>query len=97
MEYLVVIEKGPTSYGAYVPDLPGVGVVGRSPAEVKRLIRDAVEMHLEGLREDGLTVPRPTARPHHVSVTARSAQRVLRRPRRIERRPAGRSVSRTAR
>ena len=61
MDDLVVIEQGPNRYGAYVPNLPGVGVVGHSAAEVTRLSRDAVALHLHGLREDGLTVPRPTA------------------------------------
>ena len=54
MEYLVVIERGPTSFGAYVPDLPGCVAVGESRAEVEALIREAIEFHLEGLREEGL-------------------------------------------
>ena len=68
MRYAVVIEKGPTSYGAYVPDLPGCVAVGESSAEVKRLIAEAVLVHLEGLREDGLPVPEPATECEYVEV-----------------------------
>jgi predicted RNase H-like HicB family nuclease len=57
MRYAIVIEKGPTSYGAYVPDLPGCVAVGESIEEVRQLIQKAIEFHLEGLREDGSYVP----------------------------------------
>ncbi len=57
MKYAVIIEKGDTSYGAYVPDLPGCVAVGESLDEVKRLIREAIAFHLEGLREEGLPIP----------------------------------------
>jgi predicted RNase H-like HicB family nuclease len=60
-EYLVVIENEGPSWGAYVPDLPGVGVVGDSREEVEQLIREAIEFHLEGLREAGDPVPPPAA------------------------------------
>lgn len=59
MRYLVVIEKGYTNYGAYVPDLPGCVSVGDSPGEVKKLIKKAIKLHIEGLREDGLSAPEP--------------------------------------
>ena len=59
MRYLVVVEKGPTSYGAYVPDLPGCVAAADSKEEVLRLIREAIEFHLEGLKEDGTPVPPP--------------------------------------
>jgi predicted RNase H-like HicB family nuclease len=59
--YAVVIEKGPTSYGAYVPDLPGCVAAGQTLAEVKRLIGEAVHFHLDGLREEGLPVPEPSS------------------------------------
>lgn len=49
MQYLVVIEKGPTSFGAYVPDLPGCVAVGETRAEVTQLIHEAIEFHVEGL------------------------------------------------
>jgi predicted RNase H-like HicB family nuclease len=59
MKYLVVIEKGSTSFGAYVPDLPGCVAVGASRAEVTRLIHEAIQFHLEGMKEDGLPIPQP--------------------------------------
>jgi predicted RNase H-like HicB family nuclease len=84
----VVIEKGPSSFGAYVPDLPGLGVVGRSVAEVKRLVREAIELHVSGLQEDGLPVPPPLARslkvaaPKRTAGRARSNEKLSRLPRR---------------
>jgi predicted RNase H-like HicB family nuclease len=60
-EYLVVIEHEGDSWGAYCPDLPGLGVVGDSRDEVERLIREAVSFHLAGLREAGEPIPKPTA------------------------------------
>jgi predicted RNase H-like HicB family nuclease len=59
MTYAVIFEKGPTSWGAYVPDLPGVISVGDSREEVEQLIQEAVEFHLEGMREEGLSIPAP--------------------------------------
>jgi predicted RNase H-like HicB family nuclease len=59
--YLVVIEKEGDSWGAYCPDLPGVGVVGSSQSEVEELIREAVALHLEGLRRAGDPIPPPSA------------------------------------
>jgi predicted RNase H-like HicB family nuclease len=67
-EYLVVIEREGDAWGAYCPDLPGVGVAGDSQEEVERLIRDAIEFHLEGLREAGEPVPPPTALGTRVAV-----------------------------
>ena len=60
MKYAVVIEKGPTSYGAMVPDLPGCVAVAETLEEVESLIREAIEFHIEGLRNDGSPVPPPT-------------------------------------
>ena len=57
MEYLVVIEKGPKSYGAYVPDLPGCVAVGESRREVLKLIREAVSLHIEAMRDAGEVIP----------------------------------------
>lgn len=53
MKYTVIYEQGPTSWGAYVPDLPGVIAAGDTREEVERLIVEAVAFHLEGLREEG--------------------------------------------
>jgi len=61
MRYTVIYEKGPASWGAYVPDLPGVISVGDSRDEVERLIQEAIEIHLEGMREEGLPIPAPSS------------------------------------
>jgi predicted RNase H-like HicB family nuclease len=60
-EYLVVIEHEGDSWGAYCPDLPGVGVAGRTREEVERLVREAIALHLDGLRKAGEPIPPPTA------------------------------------
>ncbi len=70
MEYLVVIEHGTTSFGAYVPDLPGCVAVGETRREVEALIREAIELHIEGLREDGQPVPKPNSTSQVVSIDA---------------------------
>ena len=57
MRYAVVIEKGPASYGAYVPDLPGCIAAAKTLAEVKRLIREAIRFHVEGLAREGPAAP----------------------------------------
>lgn len=59
MKYPVVIEKGPNNYAAYVPDLPGCVATGRTKAEVSQNIGEAIEFHLEGMREDRLSIPEP--------------------------------------
>lgn len=59
MRYAIVIEKGPTSYGAYIPDLPGCVAVGETLEEVRHLIQEAIEFHLEGLKIDGEPLPTP--------------------------------------
>ncbi|UMQ53423.1 type II toxin-antitoxin system HicB family antitoxin [Leptospira interrogans] len=60
MEYPVIIEKSSTGYGAYVPDLPGCVSVGETEEEVTRLIKEAIEYHLEGMRRDGELIPAPS-------------------------------------
>lgn len=60
MRYLVVVEKGPTSFGAYVPDLPGCVAAGETKAEVLALIREAIELQIEGLRDEGQSIPVPS-------------------------------------
>jgi predicted RNase H-like HicB family nuclease len=59
MEYVVIIEQGDISIGAYVPDLPGCVAVGESREEVLELIREAIELHIESLRENGESIPKP--------------------------------------
>jgi len=61
MTYTVIYEKGNTSWGAYVPDLPGVITVGDSREEVEQLIEEAIGFQLEGLREEGLPIPTPAS------------------------------------
>ena len=68
MRYGTVIEKGESSYGAYVPDLPGCVAVGETQEEVETLIREAIQFHIEGLREEGLPVPEPTSSFEYVEV-----------------------------
>lgn len=68
MRYTVIFEQGPTSWGAYVPDLPGVASVGDSREEVERLIQEAIELHLEGMREEGLPIPPPASFAGEVEV-----------------------------
>ena len=70
MEYLVVIERGPSSFGAYVPDLPGCVAVGETRSEVETLIREAIELHIEGLREEGQPVPEPSSSSQLISIDA---------------------------
>jgi predicted RNase H-like HicB family nuclease len=59
MRYTVIVEQGETSWGAYVPDLPGCVAAGETHEEVLKLIREAIEFHIEGLRESGEIVPVP--------------------------------------
>jgi len=70
MKYAVIIEKGPTSYGATVPDLPGCTAVGETLEEVETLIREAIDFHIEGLRADGDPVPPPTTICEYVETQA---------------------------
>ena len=59
MRYAVVIEKAENNYSAYVPDLPGCVATGATVEETEHLLREAIELHLIGLREDGLPIPQP--------------------------------------
>jgi len=70
MRYAVVIEQAESNYSAYVPDLPGCVATGDSIAETERAIREAIEFHIEGLREDGAAIPQPTSRVDYVEVAA---------------------------
>jgi predicted RNase H-like HicB family nuclease len=71
MQYIVIVEKEPnTDWGAYVPDLPGCVAVASTREEVERLIRDAIELHLRGMREDGEPIPAPTSTAITVDVAA---------------------------
>ena len=70
MKYAVVIEKGEEGFGTYVPDLPGCIASAKSKEEVMELIRDAIEFHLEGLKEDGEPVPQPKSSVEIIDVAA---------------------------
>jgi len=67
---MVVIEKGETSWGAYVPDFPGCVAVGETEQEVKQLIQEAIEFHLEDLTESRAQIPPPLSRSEYVEVLA---------------------------
>jgi predicted RNase H-like HicB family nuclease len=70
MRYAIVIEKAENNYSAYVPDLPGCVATGASVEEVEGQIREAIELHLEGMREDGIPFPTPQSRVDYVEVSA---------------------------
>ncbi len=60
MRYAVIIEKGKHNFSAYVPDIPGCVATGKTRKAVERQLREAIELHLDGLREDGIAVPKAT-------------------------------------
>ncbi|MDX1253569.1 MAG: type II toxin-antitoxin system HicB family antitoxin [Gammaproteobacteria bacterium] len=70
MRYMVVVEQGPSSFGAYVPDLPGCIAAGSSKQEVLQLIQEAIEFHLEGIKDQGAPVPQPHSYSEFVEVHA---------------------------
>ena len=59
MKYTVILERGEASYGAFVPDLPGCIAAGETKEEALDLIKEAIEFHIEGLKENGETIPKP--------------------------------------
>jgi predicted RNase H-like HicB family nuclease len=65
--YLVVVEHGDASWGAWVPDLPGCVAVGETPEETIELMRGAIAMHLEGMRASGEDVPRPSSQAVYIA------------------------------
>ena len=70
MRYAIVIEKAETNYAAYVPDLPGCVTTGATIEETEQQIREAIEFHIRGLREDGLPIPEPSSKVNYVDVAA---------------------------
>lgn len=70
MKYTIVIEEGPTSYGAYAPDLPGCVAAANTRKEVVELMREAIAFHLEELRRHGDPVPPPVSTADQVDVAA---------------------------
>ena len=70
MRYVVILEEGESSFGAYVPDLPGCVAVAKTKTEVLKLITDAIEFHLDGLREDKKSIPKPLSSSEYVEIYA---------------------------
>jgi len=70
MEYLIVVEKTDSGFSAYSPDVPGCVVTGRTVAETEIRMKEAIEFHIEGLKQEGLVVPRPSTKSAYVEVTA---------------------------
>jgi predicted RNase H-like HicB family nuclease len=68
LRYMVVIERDETSWGAHVPDLPGCVAIGETREEVRRLIREAIKLHIDGLKSDGMPVPAPSSEGEFVEV-----------------------------
>ena len=66
MKYAIVVEKAENNYSAYVPDLPGCVATGKTSDEAEEQLREAIEFHLRGMREDGLPIPEPTSRVNYV-------------------------------
>ncbi|GAB4114399.1 MAG: type II toxin-antitoxin system HicB family antitoxin [Wenzhouxiangellaceae bacterium] len=70
MQYVVILEEGPQSWGAYVPDLPGCVAVGETRGEALDLIREAIEFDLDGMKEDGDPIPEPHSYSEVIKVNA---------------------------
>jgi predicted RNase H-like HicB family nuclease len=70
MRYAVVIENAGLNFSAYVPDLPGCVATGATLSEIEAAIREAIEFHLDGLREDGSPIPPPSSKVEYVEVAA---------------------------
>jgi predicted RNase H-like HicB family nuclease len=70
MRYTIIIEDAGTNYSAYVPDLPGCITTGNTIEEIKRNMTEAIELHLEGLRAEGISIPEPTTQAATVEIAA---------------------------
>ena len=70
LKYAIVIEKAENNYSAYVPDLPGCVATGATVEELESEVREAIEFHLEGMRQDGLPIPPPLSRVEYIEVKA---------------------------
>ncbi|HKZ96738.1 MAG TPA: type II toxin-antitoxin system HicB family antitoxin [Hyphomicrobiaceae bacterium] len=68
MRYAIVIEKGDGNYSAYVPDLPGCVATGATQSDVETRLREAIELHLAGMREDRLPIPEPSSRVEYLDI-----------------------------
>jgi len=70
MKYLIVIEKSTTGYSAYSPDLPGCVSTGNTIEETEQSMREAISFHLDGLKEEGYEIPKPTSRSSYIEIAA---------------------------
>ena len=70
MRYAIVIEKAEKNYSTYVPDLPGCVATGATLEQAEAEIREAIEFHIEGMREDGLPIPEPVSKVEYLDVAA---------------------------
>lgn len=70
MKYAVIYERTKTGYSAYVPDLPGCVATGRTLQQTERRMREAIEMHLDGMREDGDSIPKPSSVADYITISA---------------------------
>jgi len=70
MKYLIVIEKSDTGYSAYSPDLPGCISTGITPEETEQNMQEAIKFHIDGLKEEGYDIPKPTSRSSYVEIAA---------------------------
>ena len=68
MRYAIVIERAGSNFSGYVPDLPGCVATGATPEATEKLLREAIALHLEGMKEDGLSAPIPSSRVEYVEV-----------------------------
>ncbi len=70
MKYLIIIEKPETGYSAYSPDLPGCVSTGSTTEETEVNMREAIEFHIDGLKEEGYDIPKPLSRSSYVEIAA---------------------------
>ena len=70
MRYAVVIERADSNYSAYVPDLPGCVATGSTIEEAEAEMREAIKFHIDGMKEDGLTIPTPSSAVEYIEVAA---------------------------
>ena len=69
-DYTIIIEKGNGNFSAYCPDLPGVAAAGETEEETAELMKEAIEFHLDGLKEENLPIPQPTVTARSIKVSA---------------------------
>jgi predicted RNase H-like HicB family nuclease len=70
MRYAIVIEKAENNFSGYVPDLPGCVATGATVEETESVLREAIEFHIAGLREDGMQIPQPSSRVDYIDIAA---------------------------